>query len=57
MILTKSVHRSARNTVDVLRPVRMLTSRNIDTYFEQEGILIYAVIDLCQSTRGEFIQK
>ncbi len=38
MILTKSAHRFARNTVDALKTIRMLRSRNIDIYFEQEDI-------------------
>jgi len=38
MILTKSAHRSARNTVDALKTIRMLRNRNIDIYFEQEDI-------------------
>ena len=32
MILTKSAHRFARNTVDALKTIRMLRSRNIDIY-------------------------
>lgn len=38
MILTKSAHRFARNTVDALKTIRMLRNRNIDIYFEQENI-------------------
>ena len=38
MILTKSAHRFARNTVDALKTIRMLRRRNIDIYFEQENI-------------------
>ena len=38
MILTKSAHRFARNTVDALKTIRMLRRRNIDIYFEQEDI-------------------
>lgn len=38
MILTKSAHRFARNTVDALKTIRTLKSRNIDIYFEQEDI-------------------
>ena len=36
MILTKSAHRFARNTVDSLKTNRMLKRRNICIYFEQE---------------------
>ena len=38
MILTKSAHRFARNTVDALKTIRMLRSRNVDIYFERENI-------------------
>ena len=38
IILTKSAYRFARNTVDALKTIRMLRSRNIDIYFEQEDI-------------------
>lgn len=38
MILTKSAHRFARNTVDALKTIRTLMSRNIDIYFEQKDI-------------------
>lgn len=38
MILTKSAHRFARNTVDALKAIRMLRRWNIDIYFEQEDI-------------------
>ena len=38
VILIKSAHRFARNTVDALKTIRMLRNRNIDIYFEQEDI-------------------
>lgn len=38
MILTKSAHRFARNTVDALKTIRMLRSRNVDIHFERENI-------------------
>ena len=38
MILTKSISRFARNTVDTLNHVRMLRDRNIAVFFEQENI-------------------
>lgn len=38
MILIKSAHRFARNTVDALKTIRMLRSQNIDIYFERENI-------------------
>ena len=49
MILTKSAHRFARNTMDALKTIRMLRNRNIDIYFEQEDIhsLYMKVPSLC----------
>lgn len=41
MILTKSAHRFARNTVDALKTIRILRNRNIDIYFEQEDIRFF----------------
>lgn len=38
MILTKSISRFARNTVDTLKYVRMLKEHNIAVIFEEEGI-------------------
>lgn len=38
MIITKSISRFARNTVDCLKYVRMLRDLNIDVYFEEQGI-------------------
>ena len=38
MILTKSISRFARNTVDTLNYVRMLRDRNIAIFFEKENI-------------------
>ena len=38
MILTKSAHRFARNTVDALETIQMLRRWNMDIYFEQEDI-------------------
>lgn len=38
LILTKSVSRFARNTVDSLNYIRELKYRNIGVYFEEEGI-------------------
>lgn len=38
MIITKSISRFARNTVDCLKYVRMLKDLNIDVYFEEQGI-------------------
>ena len=38
MIITKSISRFARNTVDCLKYIRMLRDLNIDVYFEEQGI-------------------
>lgn len=38
MIITKSISRFARNTLDTLRYVRMLKERNIAVFFEEENI-------------------
>ena len=38
MIITKSISRFARNTVDTLKYVRMLKERNIAVYFVEENI-------------------
>lgn len=38
MILTKSVSRFARNTVDALNNIRELKARNIGVFFERENI-------------------
>lgn len=39
MILTKSISRFARNTVDTLKYVRLLKSKNVAILFEEENIL------------------
>jgi Site-specific recombinases, DNA invertase Pin homologs len=38
LIVTKSVSRFARNTVDTLTNVRLLKEKNIEIYFEKENI-------------------
>lgn len=38
MIITKSVSRFARNTVDCLKHIRMLKEYNVDVFFEEQGI-------------------
>lgn len=38
LILTKSISRFARNTVDTLNYVRMLKNKNVGVYFEEENI-------------------
>jgi site-specific DNA recombinase len=38
MIITKSVSRFARNTVDALQAIRMLKEKNIGILFEKEGV-------------------
>ena len=38
LIITKSISRFARNTLDTLKYVRMLKERNIAVFFEEENI-------------------
>lgn len=38
VIITKSIHRFARNTLDAVKYVRMLRTMNINVIFEQEGL-------------------
>ena len=38
MIITKSISRFSRNTVDCLQYIRMLKELNVDVYFEEQGI-------------------
>lgn len=38
MVITKSISRFARNTVDTLKYVRMLKERNVAVFFEKENI-------------------
>ena len=38
MILTKSVSRFARNTVDFLLTIRKLKEKNVAVFFEKEGV-------------------
>lgn len=38
IIITKSISRFARNTVDTLRRVRNLKEKGIEVYFEKENI-------------------
>lgn len=38
MVITKSISRFARNTLDTLKYVRMLKEKNIAVYFEDEKI-------------------
>lgn len=38
MIITKSIARFARNTVDCLKYVRLLNELGVDVYFEEQGI-------------------
>ena len=39
MIITKSISRFARNTVDCLNYIRMLKDMNIPVYFEKKNTL------------------
>ena len=38
MVVTKSISRFARNTLDCLNYIRQLKDKNIPVYFEKEGI-------------------
>ena len=38
MVITKSISRFARNTVDCLNNIRQLKDKNIPVFFEKEGI-------------------
>lgn len=38
MIVTKSISRFARNTLDCLKYIRQLKEKNISVYFEKENI-------------------
>lgn len=38
MIITKSISRFARNTLDCLKYTRMLKELNVDVYFEEQGL-------------------
>lgn len=38
LILTKSISRLARNTVDVLEATRMLKDKGVDMFFENENL-------------------
>ena len=38
MIITKSISRFARNTVDCLKYIRLLKELNVDVFFEEQGI-------------------
>lgn len=48
LILTKSISRFARNTVDALTNIRKLRDRNVEVYFEKENI--YTL-----DSKGEFM--
>lgn len=38
MVITKSISRFARNTLDCLQYIRQLKDKNISVYFEKENI-------------------
>ena len=38
MVITKSISRFARNTLDCLKYIRQLKEKNISVYFEKENI-------------------
>ena len=41
LIITKSVSRFARNTVDTLTTVRKLKEKGVEVYFEKENIILW----------------
>ena len=41
LIVTKSVSRFARNTVDSLTTIRLLKEHGVEVYFEKEGIYLF----------------
>ena len=43
MIITKSISRFARNTLDCLKHIRQLKDKNIPVFFEKEAINTMAV--------------
>lgn len=58
MVMTKSVSRFARNTVDSLQNIRKLKEKNIAVFFEKEEILyevIMTAINSVVENRGEFV--
>lgn len=46
LIITKSVSRFARNTVDSLTTIRQLKKNGIENYFEKENIWTFKESDL-----------
>lgn len=57
LILTKSVSRFARNTVDFLNAIRQLRSWGVDVYFESERILLSKErTDITMSIYAAFMQ-
>ena len=52
LILTKSISRFARNTVDCLKYVRVLKELGIGVYFEKENINTWFMWAILQSSKG-----
>jgi hypothetical protein len=50
LILTKSISRFARNTVDSLTTVRKLKEKGVEVYFEKENIVTEFDVALWQAT-------
>ena len=46
MVITKSISRFARNTLDCLQYIRQLKDKNIPVYFEKEAINTLDAIDI-----------
>ena len=61
LVLTKSVSRFARNTVDALQNIRKLKEKNVPVIFEKEGIntmesggeLLITILSKLRGTRGK----
>ncbi len=47
LILTKSISRFARNTVDTLTTIRRLKEKGIEVYFEKKDLLTAKVPEYC----------
>ena len=46
MIITKSISRFARNTLDCLKYIRQLKEKNIPVFFEKESINMSVKLDI-----------
>ena len=51
LILTKSISRLARNTVDVLEATRMLKDKGVDMFFENENLKLKGIDTIEQAEK------